>query len=119
MSAILTRQARDNQPQEEKGGKSSTELMAISFFECFPYVCPEPVLVKCCCIFSIKLHRKKRRFPHLLQEFASIITSVTGAKPPQEHVDTVRDNLPLFAMPLCDYKTITLPRQARDKHRKR
>jgi hypothetical protein len=48
MSAILTRQARDNQPQEEKGGETKliNGIDGNLFFECFPYVCPEPVLVK-------------------------------------------------------------------------
>jgi len=37
-------------------------------FECFPYVCPEPVLAKCsflCNVHTYFMHKLKDRFSHL------------------------------------------------------
>ena len=50
-----------SEPEEGKCSVSCRKRTCL-FFECFPYVCPEPVLVKRY-MFSIKWHRKKTRFP--------------------------------------------------------
>jgi hypothetical protein len=71
---ILPRQARDEHRENSKKrpffsylrvravhcGAMLEEHTHLSLFECFPYVCPEPVLVKRSFLDSFKRHPRKR-----------------------------------------------------------
>jgi hypothetical protein len=97
----LPRQARDQHSKELCGDETRR-----AFFECFPYVCPEPVLVKCSFIYIYA--QKRTVFPH-----------AQGFDYPDGLLDNQVREMPFretpFRVPFSDHnKTIILPRQARD-----
>jgi hypothetical protein len=50
---------------------------AVLFFECFPYVCPEPVLVKTSHLYT---NGFKRPFPHTLPSMPAIKVGLSGSR---------------------------------------